>query len=281
MKAQYWTVQYIDDIFRNEPRNIGVIVRIGDEIDARFVGETGTGDIDGRRLKLFKYPEVYREWHHYWRRMIKRGSMDKLIRQTESNFRVSQGGLVTDIGTDGTDAVVNYLYSLLISEKGFSEALKEEEDNRQDESEKPLENEVLNIFLERGLVSDSSEPDLFIKSPIRRNSIVEGSSCKIHRPAFVQENGRLYVMETADFAASRKRRQRDHAGLVAYMFKDIRLRLPDAEAIALVRVREADLTNDDVDYGLQLLKAEARIVDWHNRSQRDKFLEEREEVARR
>lgn len=92
MKAQYWIAQYIDDLFRNEPRNIGIIARVGDQIAAQFVGESESGEIDGRKLKLFKYPEVYREWLQYWRRMINRGSLDKLFRESKSNFRVNEGG---------------------------------------------------------------------------------------------------------------------------------------------------------------------------------------------
>jgi hypothetical protein len=277
MKAQYWIAQYVEDVFRNEPKNVGIIARIGDEIDAQFIGESKTGEVDGRKLRLFKCPEVYREWIQYWRRMINCGSLDKLLKQTGSNFRVNQGGLVTDIGADTTEAVVTYLYSLLVSEGGFKEALVEDERQR-DEVEKALEDEVANMFSQRRLMVDATE-DFFVRSPIKRSPVVPGLSCKSHRPAFVQENGRLYVMETADFTTTQKKRQRDHAGLAAYMFKDIRQERQDSETIALVRVHAADLNNDDVEYGLTLLRAEARVVDWFNQEQREAFLQEREAVA--
>ena len=278
MKAQYWIAQYIDDLFRNEPRNIGIIARVGDQIAAQFVGESESGEIDGRKLKLFKYPEVYREWLQYWRRMINRGSLDKLFRESKSNFRVNEGGIVTDIGADAPEAIVTYLYSLLVSYGGFREALAANEEDEQNMAYRPLEDEIASMFSQRCLLETAE--DLFLRSPIRRNPVVAGRSWQVHRPAFVQENGRLYVMETADFTTAQKKRPRDHAGLVAYMFSDIRRAKQNSESIALVKVRDSDLHNYDVDYGLALLKAEARVINWLRQEDREAFLQEREEVAR-
>ena len=65
MKAKYWIAQHVSDLFRYEPSNIGVFVKIGDEIAARFWGESNDGIIDSRKLKSFSHPDVYKQWINY------------------------------------------------------------------------------------------------------------------------------------------------------------------------------------------------------------------------
>ena len=98
MKAQYWIAQHISDLFRNEPRNIGVFVRIGDNTAARFLGETNGGQIDGRKLRGLNHPDVYRQWVDYWRSQLSEESLDELVEHSGSHYRVLDAGQVTDTG---------------------------------------------------------------------------------------------------------------------------------------------------------------------------------------
>jgi hypothetical protein len=50
MTVRYWIARNVEDQFRNEPRNVGIIVRERDAIAARFVGEKESGAIDRRLL---------------------------------------------------------------------------------------------------------------------------------------------------------------------------------------------------------------------------------------
>ena len=101
-----------------------------------------------------------------------------------------------------------------------------------------------------------------------------------YRPAFVQQNGRLYVMETVDFTKLQKKASRDHAGWSACMYRDLRTAHgTDVEPISIVKVTDADQDIDDVRNGLALLKNESNIVNWLSEPERTEFLEERRRIA--
>ena len=50
--AEYLIAQYLRNPMRREPRNVGVIVVLGDTRAAKFIGEIAdAGEIDGRSTK--------------------------------------------------------------------------------------------------------------------------------------------------------------------------------------------------------------------------------------
>jgi hypothetical protein len=114
MVARYWIAQHVEDLFRNEPRNVGVFVRVGSSVAARFFGEVEGGGIDGRKLKSLPYPDVYRQWVEYWRDQVASGR-EKFEQVSGSHYWVVEGGAVSDIDRDSADEVAAYLYSLLVS----------------------------------------------------------------------------------------------------------------------------------------------------------------------
>lgn len=98
MLAAEWVVaKYIEDLRRGEARNIGVILRIGDDVRARFKFEDAENDIDEESASLF-FADVdnYKAWLAYWRyRMSKAAEvgLDKAFRfDNPSNFVMVQGG---------------------------------------------------------------------------------------------------------------------------------------------------------------------------------------------
>lgn len=278
MKARYWIAQHVEDLFRNEPKNVGVFVRVGTDVAAKFFGESDGGSLDGRKLRSLPYPDVYRQWVDYWRDQISAGC-EEFEKASGSHYRVVEAGHVSDIDRDSAEEVASYLYSLLVSEGRFKEAVPI------DGAGKDLMAEVDALTLEEDLSQTLSQLDLLaddrnllVHHPIKRNPVIAGKNLS-HRPAFAQENGALYIMETVDFTATRKKRPLDHAGFSAYMFRDIREARGKVEPIAIVRVDDQERDSNDVQYGVAMLKNEALVVDWNDENQRDAFLEDRRRVA--
>jgi hypothetical protein len=276
MTARYWIAQQIQDLFRKEPRNIGVLVQVGDMVAARFFGEVENGQIDGRKLKGLPHSNVYKQWVKYWRTEITRVSPNLLVEKSGAHYRVIEGGEVSDIEGDPVKDVLNYLYALLVSEGGLTEALGIEETN-EEQALGAFVDEVLETFQELKII-DTAAP-LFIPHPIMRRVPIGGTQVN-HIPEFVQRNGQLFVMEPVDFTVRYKQRSRDHAGWSAYMFSDIRKQQPKTETIAIVKITEEDKQHRDVSNGLAMLQNEAQqIVHWLETEEREKFLATRREVA--
>lgn len=82
--------------------------------------------------------------------------------------------------------------------------------------------------------------------PIKLHMEIAGAKVRNHRPSFVQENGTLYVFEPVDFSTGAWARTRDHAGLCAYMFGDIRSAHPKMSAITLARYSGSDTDNEEL-----------------------------------
>jgi hypothetical protein len=277
MSARYWIAQHVSDLFRNEPRNVGVFIKVGDCMTARFFGETEDGQIDSRRLKVFSHPGVYQQWVEYWRNQLSKNDPNILVKTSGAHYRVIEAGEITDVDNDSPEDVANYLYALLVSEGGFREAVRTGEESTE-RAVISLEADLINEFRARNLLGDDG--NLLVPHPVRRGIPVSGKHIR-HKPAFVQENGSLYVMETVDFTITQKKRSRDHAGWSAYMFRDIRDGKPNSEMIAVVRVTDKDQEVEEVANGMAALKNEANIVNWLDDQQKKQFLEERRIIAMR
>lgn len=65
---RYMIFKYVDDLSRNEPRNVGVVVFDGADAVSRFDGEASDGLPDLRRVRhRITASHAYREWVKYWR----------------------------------------------------------------------------------------------------------------------------------------------------------------------------------------------------------------------
>ncbi|MCB9654159.1 MAG: hypothetical protein H6729_08535 [Deltaproteobacteria bacterium] len=274
MGAKYWIAQHIPDLFRNEPRNVGVVVEAASRRAAVFFGETQDRQVDGRKLRGWAYPDVYRQWIEFWRSELEDVGPQGLVENSGSHYRVIEGGEIDDANDAPPTDIAAYLYALLISEGGFAEALAEPQKEVGDESPaQKLQDELESAFSSLNLLTNS------LRHPIEKSRRLVGVTSIEHQPAFTQENGRLYVMETVDFTMKKRRLSRDHAGLSAYMFKDLRAKDSHVEPISVVRIEDDDLSHEDVRYGIAVLKAESRLVNWLNTEERNDFLEERQAVA--
>lgn len=277
MTARYWIAQHIADLFRNEARNVGVFVHQGSDLLAQFFGEVDVGHMDGRKIKGFPYPDVYMQWVGFWRRELLQDGPNRLVETKGSHYRVIEGGVIDGTEGSSTQDVLNYLYSILVSEGGLTEALGKS-DAAIETAVFSFVDEVASKFRENQILFDIS--NLIIPHPIRRSVEVRGRINAVHVPAFVQENGRLSVMETIDFTTKYKQRSRDHAGWSAYMFSDVKAANVNTETIAIVKVTEDDRHHNDVANGLAMLQAEAEIIPWLESGIRASFMQDRLEFAR-
>lgn len=269
MSAKYWIAQHVEDLFRKEPRNVGVIIFYEGQTEAKFLGELENREMDGRKLKSFKNPEIYKQWVRYWRDTAKKGDLDELSRFSGKHYRIFEAGEITQVEGDSPGEIINFLYSTLVSEGGYAEAISGSDTGITSLS---LENELITAFQELELLNNH------VKHPIERGSRVQGRTV-VHKPSFIQQNGRLYVMETVDFTLSQKTRSRDHAGYAAYMYNDIRQEGKNIEPISIIRLAEEDQENEEVAVGLQILQKDSQVVNWLIDDQRQSFLKDCQRIA--
>jgi hypothetical protein len=75
---RFLIAKYIPDVFRNEPRNIGVVLWSPDGILARFIGEKpdALGEVDDSQIPPFIASHTaYKQWVRYWRDSIAKESL--------------------------------------------------------------------------------------------------------------------------------------------------------------------------------------------------------------
>lgn len=117
LSAEYLIAQYLSDPMRHEPRNVGIILVLGDASAARFIGEEGdTGEIDGRAVRWMAHPSIYRKWVKYWREQLQKGGadlVDRLAQTNGDNYNVIKGGYVTDYGQDPASVICESLFGQL------------------------------------------------------------------------------------------------------------------------------------------------------------------------
>lgn len=278
--ARYFIAQHVADLFRREPNNIGVFVRIDGNIRAKFFGETEAGTLNASKTRTLPFPGVYEQWVRYWRRTIMQRDADaawnEIQRTSRDNYQVLDGGILDRMGDDTIDEVVNFLYTALVSEGGIAAAL-----GAPDEAEAA-------IRLTAAVESDLRKLHLLVKGenlfenvrhPIRRDVPVDGVKAT-HLLSFVQTNGHPIIMEPIDLTVKRdKRRMEQRAGWASCVFEDILKKVPSTQAIAIVSTTAAEERNESAAYALKLIEPYAETVNWLSDEQRQKFLLERQKVA--
>ncbi len=277
-RVQYLIAQYQADPLRKEPRNVGVLARMGNHTMARFMGEKEDGRIDGRELRWMYFPDVYRQWVQYWREAcmgVQR--LEELLDLNKGNYGLVRGGKVFDTGSDSLEHVVDHLYARFVGD-GFAEAMREDDGQLMADLKltRALSEELANMNL---LVAGNQLP-IGIVHPVQQDRKFQINGHLSYKPEFSQENGSLYVIQTFDFVRGKPKALYEHAGASAYMYKDMIERLgKKVEAISVVRSEPGNEENEDISRGRTILEKESRIVDWNDEAARTGFLEERRQVA--
>lgn len=284
--VKYVVAKYIPDLLRNEPRNIGVVVESNSDVAARFIGEDGDGHLDLRRVKggPFHDPQLYAEWHAYWRSLLEdpgEDLFDQLIKANEASFSIWRGGEVHSETSLALQTVADDLYGRLVDKLSDDVSMPDAA------AERGLAQTIRDAFRSLRILEDRRRGgSLFAQHPVRYRPTIHGTVPVPHRPTFVQENGRRFVMEQIDFGRAKQELVRQHSGYVTFMFSDIQEAAQqqnsgmDTDLIAIVN-RVTGRNVEVQEYGLAALHQlpQVRIVNWDDEYQRGRFLEERVEVA--
>jgi hypothetical protein len=166
---RYAVAKYIPDLWRYEPRNIGVVVWSPDGVVARFLGE-GThhanqhSAIDKRSLRdKIDHPEVYEQWIAYWRKQIAKEAiasfadgrvlvprqspefLDVLRQSGRDNYILTGGGMVLDhVPANNLQRLLADLFAMLVHDNVHGEAPKKQEAKVEKLMKNLLSNTALN-----------------------------------------------------------------------------------------------------------------------------------------
>lgn len=177
MSAIYWVVKYVEDPFKDETRNVGVIVCLNGAFAARFFGEREDGEIDARKLKGLTYPLVYTQWREFWRRKLNAQDIDAIVRASTSNYFVKSGGEVTETGSDHVADVCHFLYNLIVRQ-GPVEAFDWADS---EDAELDLATDITNALEATHVLANGGQ--LFTPHPVQKEVPLQGGRVT-HRPSF-------------------------------------------------------------------------------------------------
>lgn len=98
MTATWYLVKYVQDVFRDEPRNVGVVVLNSADAAARFVGEQD-GRFDRRSVKnIVASTETFAAWRDYILHHLYSGSFESVVesqgRRPLDSYRVQRRGVI-------------------------------------------------------------------------------------------------------------------------------------------------------------------------------------------
>lgn len=120
-QAEWLVARYIPNMQRREPKNIGVVLKIGDQLLSRFLGEGSKGRIDGRRVHGFvNSVENYKAWVNYWQGATQDSSKNLRTltqRRSDDSYFLEYAG-ERMFGSEHTDPndMLDHLYSILVEE---------------------------------------------------------------------------------------------------------------------------------------------------------------------
>ncbi|WP_216588665.1 hypothetical protein [Streptomyces brasiliscabiei] len=130
MSGSWFLVKYIDDIFRNEPINIGIVIAFEQGSVVRFLGQRPDGSINGQRIsKRIAGVETYKAWVRFIHKEATRGTLDDRIeslskRVGESYVIERRGPLVeTSTGKSLQDIADDLFRALVSSESPHTQSL--------------------------------------------------------------------------------------------------------------------------------------------------------------
>ncbi|MEO6503409.1 MAG: hypothetical protein ABIQ09_16050 [Jatrophihabitantaceae bacterium] len=182
-EAATWAViKYQPDVRRGEPRNVGIMVSVGQDVQLEFLGEVGNGRIDGRSVtSTVGSVDNYKRWVAYFRRAASQGRFEAVVerwqeRRTESNFYVGEPGSI-ELGNRTLPDVTASLFGDLVGPRIDVEAVSPEHQ---------AEDALLRQVFERLNVQPVPQP--------KRNITAEGVEMPIIFD-FGYRNGQLHLMD--------------------------------------------------------------------------------------
>lgn len=243
-----WLIaKYQDDLHRREPRNVGIVLLVGELRLARFLAEREPGTVDGRAIRWIRSASAYRQWIRYWRRQMHHDGFEQLLHapipDAEQNFYLQPGGeLLLSGGVTDPHDLLDDLYGRLVDDAIDTRA------------------EDIGRLSERVL----APLEMRLPKPITRDTVVHvqiGDVLDELRFDYRYNNGRPHLMQRVSLTQP-DARSWDRVHATAWAFTQIHKSADDAmrgaELIALVKTRD-----EDPSLGRQLLhlEREAHVVD--------------------
>lgn len=125
-KAEWLVAKYMPDLRRREPKNVGVVLRMGDSYLSRFLGEQDGGQIDGRHVHgLVNSVQNYKAWVSYWQQAASGKDLSAFTdrRADDSYFLEYAGERLVGGEYTAPEDMLDYLYSALVEEMPPPETL--------------------------------------------------------------------------------------------------------------------------------------------------------------
>lgn len=123
MAANWYLIKYVPDPFRDEPKNIGVVVENDGRGVVRFMGQH-KGVFDGRRVRgVVRSPRTMKAWIDYVEYHLTSGTFREQVQRLSSrpgqNYRIDFRGTVDSSGSDAEiSGLADNLFSELVGDPG-------------------------------------------------------------------------------------------------------------------------------------------------------------------
>lgn len=256
MSAPWFVVKYVPDLYRREPRNVGVVLLDGDRGLARFLGQDPLSDeVDADRVRsVVPETRTYRSWVEYFLYHVHAGTWSRvresLSRRAMDNFYVEEGGS-WQLDNDDPHRLLGELYDSLVAEPPAP---------LQRSATPHLAALVNQVFIAAGVASRiESRPAFEID--------VTGLRGRVHskvRFDYLYANGHVTVMERMRLAPERPGDNLQSIDSFLYRAEHVTAAHPHINSyIALYQVTGAapGEGHEEVDRELRLLEAYADTVD--------------------
>lgn len=123
MSTPWFVVKYVPDLYRREPRNVGIVLLHEGVGHVRFLGQDPlTGDLDVTRVQQV-VPETrsYQAWIHYFTHHAELGTWPQversLSRRSFDNFLIEEGGS-WELDFESPQTLLAELYRTMVERKG-------------------------------------------------------------------------------------------------------------------------------------------------------------------
>lgn len=127
MANRYLIAQYVANLARMEPRNIGIILWANGVVESRFLA--------AKDAPFVRYPAIYTRWVKFWKEQLSRDEiqpikcaavprhslefLDALLKTQEGNYRLFDGGFVCEDLRDAAEAA-DFLFGELVLPAGVT-----------------------------------------------------------------------------------------------------------------------------------------------------------------
>jgi len=107
--------KYVPNLERNEPINVGLVLFYENQVRARFLGETSTGDFSPQCCHVIQDMANYRDWVDHWRRLVSNGAPEEefLKDPPKHSFYMERAGRRI-LGNENPEDTFNELFEKLV-----------------------------------------------------------------------------------------------------------------------------------------------------------------------